>query len=53
MEPNVFLGYIVWGIISVLNNFEDEQYPFKSDIDAPLNTLIDLTMSLKVIIVEG
>jgi hypothetical protein len=27
MEPNVFLRYIVKGIVYVLNNFGDEQYP--------------------------
>jgi hypothetical protein len=24
MEPNVFLGYLVWGIVGVLNNFGHE-----------------------------
>jgi hypothetical protein len=33
MEPNVFLGYHVWGIISVLNSFGHEQYPSKRDIN--------------------
>jgi hypothetical protein len=33
MEPNVFLGYLVWGIACVLNNFGHEQYPFKNDVD--------------------
>jgi len=33
MEPNVFLGYPVWGIIGILSSFEYEQYFFKNDID--------------------
>ncbi len=33
MEPNVFLGYHVWGITCVLSSFGHEEYPFKNDID--------------------
>ncbi len=33
MEPNVFLEYLVWDIVSVLNSFGHEQYPSKSNID--------------------
>jgi len=33
MEPNVFLGYLVWGIIGVLNSFGHEEYPFKNDVN--------------------
>jgi hypothetical protein len=33
MEPNVFMGYLVWGIVGVLSSFGHEKYPFKSDID--------------------
>jgi hypothetical protein len=27
MEPNVFLGYLIRGIVGVLNSFAHEQYP--------------------------
>ncbi len=30
MEPNVFMGYPAWGIVSVLNSFGHEQYPSSS-----------------------
>jgi hypothetical protein len=30
MEPNVFLGKLIWGIVGVLCSFEDEQYPSNS-----------------------
>jgi hypothetical protein len=30
MKPNVFLGYLAWGIISVLSSFGHEQYPSNS-----------------------
>jgi hypothetical protein len=30
MEPNVFLGYLMWGNIGVLSSFEHEQYPSNS-----------------------
>jgi hypothetical protein len=30
MEPNVFMGYLVRGIIGVLSSFGHEQYPFES-----------------------
>jgi hypothetical protein len=33
MEPNVFLGYLMWGIANVLNSFEHEQYLFKSNVN--------------------
>jgi hypothetical protein len=33
MEPNVFLGYLVRGTVSVLNNFGHEQYPYKSNVN--------------------
>jgi hypothetical protein len=32
MEPNVFMGYHVRGIASVLSSFGHEQYPSKSDV---------------------
>ncbi len=28
MEPNVFMGYPMWGIASVLNSFGHEHYPY-------------------------
>jgi hypothetical protein len=33
MEPNVFLGYLVWGVGGVLNSFGHEQYPSKNGVD--------------------
>ncbi len=30
MESNVFMGYSVWGITSVLSSFGHEQYPYDS-----------------------
>jgi hypothetical protein len=30
MEPNVFMGYHVRGIVGVLNSFGHEQYPFNN-----------------------
>jgi hypothetical protein len=30
MEPNVFMGYLARGNVSVLNSFGHEQYPSKS-----------------------
>jgi hypothetical protein len=30
MEPNVFLGYLVWAIVGVLNSFGHEQYLLKA-----------------------
>jgi len=30
MEPNVFLGYLMRGIASVLSSFGHEQYPYGS-----------------------
>jgi hypothetical protein len=33
MKPNVFMGYLTRGIVSVLNSFGHEQYPSKSNVD--------------------
>jgi hypothetical protein len=33
MEPNIFMGYPMWGIVGLLNCFGHEHYPFKNDID--------------------
>jgi hypothetical protein len=30
MEPNVFLGYLVKGVVGVFNRFGHEQYPSNS-----------------------
>ncbi len=54
MEPNVFMGYLIWGIASVLCSFEHEQYPSNNVdpwclfIEYPNDSLVSLEILVEL-----